>query len=165
MNIRFLTSFFLCALSTVFAATWSETNTGRPSAVAGVAALTIYALSNNGGVVKSTDGGASWNPISDGLTSLIDTRSRLTALVIDPSDSNLLCVGASDSGVSRSTVGGGHWSSFNGGLSNLDVRALALAPSAGHTLYAATGGGVFAIAVDRKPVQSVAIREILGAET
>ena len=70
MSIRFLASFFLCALARVFAANWSESNTGLPSGAAGVRTLTvdratpstIYDRAFDGRVFKSTDGAASWGP-------------------------------------------------------------------------------------------------------
>jgi photosystem II stability/assembly factor-like uncharacterized protein len=96
------------------------------------------------GMFKSTDSGASWVPINNGLAGLFDTRSSITALVIDPHNS-ILYAGTSGGGVFRSIDSGANWSPFNDGLTNLDVRVLAVAPDNPNTYYAGTAGGVFAI--------------------
>ena len=97
------------------------------------------------GMFKSTDGGASWLPINNGLAGLFDTRSSITAVVIDPRNSNILYTGTSGGGVFRSVDGGANWIPFNDGLTNLDVRVLAVASGNPNTYYAGTAGGVFAI--------------------
>jgi photosystem II stability/assembly factor-like uncharacterized protein len=96
------------------------------------------------GMFKSTDGGATWLPINNGLAGLFDVRSSITALVIDPQNSNILYAGTSGGGVFRSIDGGTNWSPFNDGLTNLDVRVLAVVPGNPNTYYAGTAGGVFA---------------------
>jgi len=100
------------------------------------------------GLFKSTDSGASWTPIGNGLASLLDTGSNMTALVFDPADSNILYAGTAGGGVFKSSDGGANWSGFNDGLANLDVRVLAVAPGSRHTLYAGTAGGLFRIIDD-----------------
>jgi photosystem II stability/assembly factor-like uncharacterized protein len=97
------------------------------------------------GLFKSTDGGATWSAIDNGLADLRDLGSNMTAIVIDSSSSNVLYAGFSGGGVFKSSDGGANWSRFNDGLANLDVRSLIIAPGAGHTLYAGTSGGVFRI--------------------
>jgi photosystem II stability/assembly factor-like uncharacterized protein len=97
------------------------------------------------GVFKSTDSGANWLAINKGLEGLIASRSRMTALVVDPSSSNVVYAGTSGGGVFQSTDGGATWNPFNDGLGNLDVRVLTLSKGDSKTLYAGTGGGVFAI--------------------
>jgi hypothetical protein len=97
------------------------------------------------GMFKSTDSGASWLPINNGLAGLFDTRSSITALVINPHNSNILYAGTSGGGVFISVDSGANWSPFNDGLTNPDVRVLVVAPGNPNTLYAGTAGGVFAI--------------------
>ena len=97
------------------------------------------------GMFKSTDSGASWLPINNGLAGLIDTGSSITAFLIDPQNSNILYAGSSGGGVFRSFDSGANWSPFNDGLTDLHVRVLAVAPGNPNTLYACTAGGVFAI--------------------
>jgi photosystem II stability/assembly factor-like uncharacterized protein len=97
------------------------------------------------GLFKSTDSGASWFPINDGLESLINTRYRISALVISRVNPNLLYAGTAGAGVLRSVDGGATWTPFNDGLANLDIRVLALGSGEPKTLYAGTPGGVFKI--------------------
>jgi photosystem II stability/assembly factor-like uncharacterized protein len=95
------------------------------------------------GLFRSTDSGASWSAINNGLGILIDTRFRISTLVISPDNSNVIYAGTAGAGVFRSADGGSSWNPFNEGLANLDVRVLALAPGDPRTLFAATARGVF----------------------
>src|SRR5205085_11695879 len=98
------------------------------------------------GVLKSTDSGASWVAINNGLSDLLSARSAITAIVIDPANPDILYVASSGSGVFRSNDGGASWSDFNDGLTDLNVSVLALAQCNPNTLYAGTVSGVFKIA-------------------
>jgi photosystem II stability/assembly factor-like uncharacterized protein len=140
--------------STDGGASWSSAGLGD-TAVTVLAigpANTVYAGTGNDysapqgflGMFKSTDSGASWLPINNGLAGLFDIRSSISALVIDPQNSNILYAGTTGGGVFKSSDGGANWCRFNDGLANLDVRVLAVAPGNPNTLYAGTAGGVFA---------------------
>jgi photosystem II stability/assembly factor-like uncharacterized protein len=76
---------------------------------------------------------------------LRDLGANMTAIVIDPVDSNILYAGVSGGGVFKTSDGGATWSRLNQGLTNLDVRSLAIAPGGGHKLYAGTSNGLFRI--------------------
>ena len=102
-------------------------------------------LSGFEGLLRTTDSGANWAPVNEGLESLIATRSPVTALVIDPANPQVLYAGSSGYGVFRSTDGGAHWSPFNDALPNLDIRLLALTPGRANALYAGTVSGIFVI--------------------
>jgi photosystem II stability/assembly factor-like uncharacterized protein len=141
-------------------ANWNKTSLGD-TAVSALAmdpnnSSTLYAATEGfyvkpkgfHGLFKSSDGGASWVPINKGLEDVIGARLRLTALVVDSSSSNIVYAATSGAGVFRSTDGGATWSPLNDGLRNLDVRVLALAKGGVKTLYAGTGGGVFAMTFD-----------------
>jgi hypothetical protein len=99
---------------------------------------TLYAGTSNGGVFKSTDGGASWTAMNTGLTNL-----NVNALAIDPVPPSTLYAGTSNGGVFKSTDGGASWTAMNTGLTSFNVNALALDPSNSSTLYAGTNGGVY----------------------
>ncbi len=92
------------------------------------------------GIFKTTDGGATWSAINSGLDGLLAAGSNVTAIVIDPANSNSIYIGVSGGGVFETSDGGASWSPINDGLGNLDVRVLAVAQ---HTLYAGTSGGIF----------------------
>ncbi len=95
-----------------------------------------------GGVYKSIDGGASWSPVINGLS----TKS-VQALAIDPNNPDTLYAGTLDGGVFRSINGGGSWSSYNAGLNGTeDVTVMAIDSANPATLYAGFSGfGIFKI--------------------
>jgi hypothetical protein len=105
---------------------------------------TVYACGSVG-VLKSVDGGATWNAMNSGLPWVPAQWDTITALVIDPQNSNNVYV-AITGRVFRSTDGAAHWSEVNTGLTVTSVNTLALDPKDPRTVYAGTlGGGIFAI--------------------
>jgi hypothetical protein len=120
-----------------------------------VYATDTYAVNGvygNYGVWKSTDGGVTWN----NTTSSISTGVPFTDLVMDPSSAQVLYAAAGDpggstlNGIYKTVDGGAHWALAGNFPSNNLTNgriALALAPSATQTLYAAitssTTGGIY----------------------
>ena len=102
---------------------------------------TVYAAMQTGGVSVSTDGGATFRAINNGLTSL--RTSRGNGVVIDPRRPTTLYIGTEEAGVFKSIDGGATWRSVNQGLTNLIVLALAIDPSNPDIVYAGGGSGVF----------------------
>ena len=109
------------------------------------------------GLYKSTDSGASWSPINQGLDEIAAAHPSVNALLVDADRPNILYLATSGYGVFKSSDGGTTWAAFNDGLTFLDVRSLALvrsgpeahggrprAPSPS-TVYVGTPGGVFKI--------------------
>ena len=107
---------------------------------------------------KSTDSGATWSPINQGLDEIVAAQAPVNPLALDPDRPNILYLATSGYGVFKSSDGGTTWAAFNDGLTNLDVRSLALVGPgmeahrdrrlgalSPHTLYAGTPGGVFKI--------------------
>ncbi|MBL4703632.1 MAG: PKD domain-containing protein [Flavobacteriales bacterium] len=80
------------------------------------------------GLMKSTDGGASWNSIG-GITA-----NETTEIIIDPTNSNILYL-ASSSGVYKSTNAGTSWTNVRTG----NIRDIEMKPGTPSTLYAVTG--------------------------
>jgi photosystem II stability/assembly factor-like uncharacterized protein len=96
---------------------------------------------------KSTDSGATWTPINEGLGEVVATRAPMNALVLDP-DSGTLYLATSGYGVFKSSDGGATWTPWNEALAHLDVRLLALVRG-GSALYASTPAGVFKMPISR----------------
>jgi photosystem II stability/assembly factor-like uncharacterized protein len=94
---------------------------------------------------KSTDSGANWSPINNGLGDVLDTHTPVNVLIIDPNHTNVLYVGTSGYGVFRSPDGGATWVPFNDGLTDLDAGVLTIS---GGAVYAGTPSGVFRIVED-----------------
>jgi photosystem II stability/assembly factor-like uncharacterized protein len=130
---------------------WNVSSTGLTNAYVTSLAINptntsiIYA-GTDGGVFKSTDGGASWNAINSGLT-----NTKVTSLAIDPSDPSTIYAGT-NGGVFESTDKGANWSAINSGLTNTHVTSLAIDPSNPDIIYAGTdGGGVFKLSSAEGP--------------
>jgi hypothetical protein len=104
------------------------------------------------GLYKSTDFGASWFRVNNGLAHPRD--GTLTALIVDPNNSSVLYAGVSPGGVFKSLDGAMNWNSFSEGLADLNVRSLTIAPGSTTTLFAATNVGVYR-AYDNVPLLSM----------
>jgi hypothetical protein len=94
---------------------------------------TLYAARYSGGLDKSTDGGASWNPT--GLT-----NGRVWCLAIDPQTPNTLYAATSDY-LFKSTDGGTTWNA-TGPPGIVNISSLAIDPISPATLYAGSDWGV-----------------------
>ena len=100
------------------------------------------------GVYKSTNSGATWTRVSNGLptytgsTAVYDTLS----LAIDPLNAQTLWVSTiskdfdAPGELFKTNNGGATWSVSNAGITGPDVRALLVDPSIPGTIYAASGG-------------------------
>jgi photosystem II stability/assembly factor-like uncharacterized protein len=119
-----------------------------------VGALATNGLPGNTGIWKSTDGGASWNVMVNGITGLADDDA-VSDLIMDPTDSQTLYAavgtpgGSPTNGVYKTTDGAVTWAqvpTFPTGQSDKRVGriTLAVAPSTPQVLYgsiAASGQG------------------------
>ncbi|MCQ4164243.1 exo-alpha-sialidase [Tahibacter harae] len=115
--------------------------------VAGAAEPTIA-----NGVFKSTDGGASWTHMSNGMPRYGGPASShwdVLALAINPANPQVIYAGTSNlyggaatGNVYKTTNGGASWSPASSGIAGQDVRALFIDPAdaSGDTIYAGTGG-------------------------
>jgi photosystem II stability/assembly factor-like uncharacterized protein len=102
---------------------------------------TIYVGSHHTqGAWKTTDGGASWTPITDGLPSL-----AIAALAVDPSAAARVYVAMPDVGVFRSENGGADWQQLPGAPSHLTdcCDTLAIHPTNSDLLYLTSIDGIY----------------------
>jgi photosystem II stability/assembly factor-like uncharacterized protein len=97
-------------------------------------ASTVYAIAANGGIYRSTDGGAS----SEELARRLDTTAGLPSLALDPRDPET--VWAAGGGLLKSSDGGRDWR--NAGLVG-PTHALALDANNPAIVYVATDAAVF----------------------
>lgn len=108
---------------------------------------TLYLASRSKGIAKSSDGGASWVWMNEGLTA--DRALQVYAIAIDPvSPSNVFI--ATGSHPHKSTNGGATWVMTKTGLSNILPYhfAIAVSPSDPSRVYVGIHGGGVARSVD-----------------
>ena len=92
----------------------------------------LFAIGGDHFLLRSDDDGMTWNEASSGL------GPDLTAIAIDPSNSNVLYAGASNR-VYKTITGGGVWVDASGGLPESNVNALAVSPAHPSTIFAGLG--------------------------
>jgi photosystem II stability/assembly factor-like uncharacterized protein len=95
----------------------------------------LYAGSEKGGVLKSTDGAANWAPM-DAMR-----NQHVAALAVDPVDSSRVYAGTL-TGVLVSDDAGSSWVSY--GPPGAEISQLSLDPADRRTLYAISGGRLMA---------------------
>ncbi len=90
---------------------------------------------------RSPDGGETWAVAAADLETACPRilHTRVTTIISDPDDAELVWAGVEIDGVHASRDGGRTWNALGSGLSSRDVHALAAAPGpAGRRLLAAT---------------------------
>lgn len=120
-------------------AAWQSVGPAPPAIEAAIAAdaatRTIYVASAGGGVLKSTNDGASFQAVNSGLDAL-----SVTAMAMDPRDPDVVYV-STLSDVYKTTDGGASWHATNGPTG---VVTFAMDPSNPDVVYSGSspGGGV-----------------------
>lgn len=103
-------------------------------------------------ILRSTDGGSSWQEVGSGFPSGADTS--IHGFAFDPNDSNIVYVVTSSHeiglprtsttlGIYKSVDRGETWISINNGLTTLEVDSIVASPATPGLLYAGTENGVF----------------------
>lgn len=96
--------------------------------------------SENVGLYKSTDVGATWSPLHDGTWPVL----VVDAIAVDPNDAQTILVATDGSGVNRTTDGGGSWEIGIGGTAALAGRSLRFRPdSSAELLFGTASLAVF----------------------
>ncbi len=106
---------------------------------------TIYIGAPVGGVWKTTDGGFTWTPLGDELSTI-----GISGIAIDPNNSNIIYLATGDTdggdapsiGVVKSVDGGATWTSI-GNVSASKTTEIIIDPTNTSILYIATNSGVF----------------------
>lgn len=108
----------------------------------------VYMGAAEGGVWKTTDGGATWTPLTDDQPSLANG-----AIAIDPSNPDTVYVGTGEenfaydsyygAGILKSTDGGATWTNIVGPFLNAKIGALAIHPSNSQILLCSSSVGVY----------------------
>lgn len=99
----------------------------------------LWAGTEEDGVFRSNDGGATWAPQNNGL----DHRT-VYAIAVHPSDPRIVFAGTHGGGVYRSNDGGLRWSASSRGLTNPDVHSLLVMKTRPDIVFAGTlNGGLF----------------------
>ncbi len=106
---------------------------------------TVYATTQCGGVLKTTDGAATWSAVNAGLPAGSNGNyATVNALAIDPQNPRTIYAGteADVAPVYKSTNGGATWTAAGLGLPvQHGVLSLAIDPRNSATLYAGVRGG------------------------
>jgi photosystem II stability/assembly factor-like uncharacterized protein len=87
---------------------------------------TVFAGTYSGGVLRSIDGGTSWQEVNTGLT-----RLDIRALAISPdfASDNTIFAGTAGDGLFRSNDRGATWTTVNNGISYPYISSLAISPN------------------------------------
>ena len=95
---------------------------------------TVYAGTLFGAIAKTTNGGASWTWLGNGLAS-----DHVEAIAVDPTSPSVVYAGLEDFGVYKSGNGGTTWTPLGPtiGAQKFSVEQLVIDPSAPGTVYAA----------------------------
>jgi len=102
----------------------------------------LYAGATGGGFYKSTDGGATFSRLTQGLS-----RYNISTIAINPSFATVLYAGTYGDHIYRSVDGARSWMLLSDGLSDnvgtQAINALVMDPQAPEVLYAGTNHGVY----------------------
>jgi len=98
---------------------------------------TLYAADNasGGGVYKSIDSGATWQPVNNGMT-----NASANCVTVDPLNPSTIYAG-SNLGLFKSTNAGSSWTAINNGL-GVSPIVVVVDPQTSSIVYAGGGGGV-----------------------
>ena len=104
----------------------------------------FYAATEGAGVLASEDGGSTWTPRNEGLTSAGEgtvSGYHIRCMAIDPTESGVMYAGMAAFGVFKTTDDGVSWTTMNEMLGDTFTKVMAIHPARPDTLYLGTDGG------------------------
>ena len=121
----------------------------------------IFAGTSPSALFRSTDSGQSWEQLPvDMAEECPNVRvPRVTALEVDPGNSNVVWAGVEVDGVRRSLDGGDTWTRINGGLNDPDIHGMTVSAGASVTVFTSTPGEVFASTDTGESWQGLGVRD------
>ncbi len=126
--------------------TWNRTSSWNPG-TGRIASLAIhpsnesiiYAGSPGGGIWKTTNAGATWQPLTDNNSLWMS----VFALAIDPANQSIIYAGTSgNNGLLKSTNGGTTWALTGSGPTGT-IRKILIHPSTPNIVFACASNGIF----------------------
>ena len=104
----------------------------------------VLAGTRPGAIFRSTDGGISWERCNTGIpaTCLYVTHPRVTKILFDPKDPNLVWASLEVGGVYRSEDAGVSWKASSDGLISDDVHDVGVMHNGRRLLFATTNEGL-----------------------
>jgi hypothetical protein len=109
----------------------------------------IYAGSQDFGdgdgtsVFKSTDGGANWTEVGNGLPGTETSGNNFWAIAVSPSNHNVVYAGA-QLGAFKSTDGGANWTNITPTDPNtVDIEDIAIDPTDSNNVYITSNNGLY----------------------
>src|SRR5258708_1907445 len=109
---------------------------------------TVFIATADGGVWKTTDGGNNWTPLTDDQPAL-----AIGAIALDPLHPDIVYAGTGEEnfnadaysgvGILKSQDGGATWVNIAGPFARQRIGALAVHPSNGNILLAASNNGIY----------------------
>jgi hypothetical protein len=127
--------------------TWNRTSGWNPGngrltamAIHPSATNTIYVGSPGGGLWKTTNGGSTWQPLTDGNALWM----HIYSIAIDPANQSIVYAGTGNSAnqVIKSTNGGSSWTVLGSGPTG-EIRKLLIHPTNSSIILAAASNGIW----------------------
>jgi photosystem II stability/assembly factor-like uncharacterized protein len=121
----------------------------------------IFTGTSPSALFRSRDGGTKWEklPVDMAETCPNVRVPRVTALVVDPADPNIVWAGVEVDGVRRSLDGGDTWSRINGGLTDPDIHGIAVSTGSPKTVLTSTPGEIFSSTDAGESWQGLGVRK------
>jgi photosystem II stability/assembly factor-like uncharacterized protein len=122
----------------------------------------MYAGTRPSAIFRSTDGGQRWHQLTVDLAKECPAVRvpRVTALIVDPSETKTIWAGIEVDGVRRSTDGGETWEQPGSGLTNPDIHGMAISPGQPKTVWVATNNEIFRSVDNGANWQAIGARQI-----